>query len=540
MHNMASLVTYEDSDPEDDSVEDEKRVPPLATKCANVQRPSQRYLEVVGSHYGLIPHPQPNTQQSNLWTETALGSSETVEYSTKPCLLSPQRIHTHEEQVRRRGDSQNPPRPAPPSVSSGTAISCAVPPPYISLLPPPSQRPMGVATIKKQHQPPAGIRPYISKRQRLATPGDRDGPGSYLDKAPEDQTPSLPREDQTPASRIQAPASRQLSEVSEIVRPYLGHRPGKAQVPRSVQLSMQAHLGPVNTVQWCPVPHISHLLLSASMDKTVKVWDAAESGRCLMVYASHTGAVRAAHWSPCGRRILTGSFDSTAMVTDVETGQQIVKVGTQFRVMCLAVQPSDPDVFLCGGYSPEVKAWDSRTGKVESVFRAGVQQTLDVLFLSGGREFISSSDCVSRDSAELTLMAWDFRTTARLSNQIFHERYTCPSLALHPVEEGFVAQTNGNYMALFSGQRPYRMNKRRRYEGHKVEGYAVRCDFSQDGTILATGSSTGSVHLYDFQSSRTLHILHGHEHPCVAVSLHPTLPAVAATCDWGGQVRVWN
>lgn len=48
------------------------------------------------------------------------------------------------------------------------------------------------------------------------------------------------------------------------------------------------------------------------------------------------------------------------------------------------------------------------------------------------------------------------------------ERYTCPSLALHPLEEFFVAQTNGNYMAVFSSQRPYRMNKRRRYEGHKV------------------------------------------------------------------------
>lgn len=48
------------------------------------------------------------------------------------------------------------------------------------------------------------------------------------------------------------------------------------------------------------------------------------------------------------------------------------------------------------------------------------------------------------------------------------ERYTCPSLALHPLEESFVAQTNGNYMAVFSSQQPYRMNKRRRYEGHKV------------------------------------------------------------------------
>lgn len=271
-----------------------------------------------------------------------------------------------------------------------------------------------------------------------------------------------------------------------------------------------------------------------------QVWDGAESGRCLKVYASHSGAVRAAHWSPCGGRLLTGSFDNTAMVTDVETGQQVIKVGTQFWVMCLAIQPTDPSVFLCGGYSPEVKAWDSRTGKVERVYHVGVQQTLDILFLSGGREFISSSDSVSRDSAERTLMAWDYRTTARLSNQIYHERYTCPSLALHPEQDMFVAQTNGNYMAMFSGQRPYKMNKRRRYDGHKVEGYAVRCDFSQDGTILATGSSTGSVHLYDFQSSRTLHTLRAHEHPCVGVSLHPTLPAMAATCDWAGQVRVWN
>lgn len=48
------------------------------------------------------------------------------------------------------------------------------------------------------------------------------------------------------------------------------------------------------------------------------------------------------------------------------------------------------------------------------------------------------------------------------------ERYTCPSLALHPREPVFLAQTNGNYLALFSSVWPYRMSRRRRYEGHKV------------------------------------------------------------------------
>ncbi|XP_029569919.1 WD repeat-containing protein 25 isoform X1 [Salmo trutta] len=380
---------------------------------------------------------------------------------------------------------------------------------------------VNLTTAKRLQAAPPGVSPYIPKRQRLATPGKREEPTS------------LETNDKSTVSRL-------LTEVSERVRPYLGPKPGRAVVPRRMQLSLQAHQAPINMIQWCPVPQLSHLLLSASMDKTVKIWDGAESGQCLQVYSSHSGAVRDACWSPCGRRLLTGSFDNTAMVTDVETGQQIVKVGNQFKVMCLAVQPDDPEVFLCGGYSTEVKAWDARTCKVERVYRARIQQTLAILFLTGGREFVTSSDSVSRDSAERTLIAWDFQTTAKVSNQIYHERYTCPSLALHPQQDSFVAQSNGNYMALFSAQRPYRMNKRRRYEGHKVEGYAVRCGFSPDGSILATGSSTGSVHFYDQQSARTLHTLLAHQQACMCVSLHPVLPAVVATCDWGGELRIWQ
>ena len=54
------------------------------------------------------------------------------------------------------------------------------------------------------------------------------------------------------------------------------------------------------------------------------------------------------------------------------------------------------------------------------VYSASIQQTLAILFLKGGAEFITSTDSVSRDSAERTLIAWDYQTTARLSNQIFH------------------------------------------------------------------------------------------------------------------------
>ena len=46
-------------------------------------------------------------------------------------------------------------------------------------------------------------------------------------------------------------------------------------------------------------------------------------------------------------------------------------------------------------------------------------QILDVQFLPGGTEFLSSCDEVSRNSANRTIMAWDFGTSAILSNQIY-------------------------------------------------------------------------------------------------------------------------
>lgn len=45
-----------------------------------------------------------------------------------------------------------------------------------------------------------------------------------------------------------------------------------------------------------------------------------DSGSCLQTYSLHSEAVRAARWSPCGRRILSGGFDFALHLTDLETG----------------------------------------------------------------------------------------------------------------------------------------------------------------------------------------------------------------------------
>ncbi|XP_063097484.1 WD repeat-containing protein 25 isoform X2 [Cavia porcellus] len=510
---MASLVAYEDSDSEAEAepgaggqaaglVED--RAAAAGTRCAEPGQPRlppPAGLPLSGSDPGRGPSARlrwPGTERAAAWAPpraSALWAG---------CA---------------------PARPAPP------------PPPAAPRKRPPAPRDAPCWTRAQAGAPggsggagfPRGGRrsedcvvPYTPKRlrpQQGAPPG-QEAPG--------------PPEGSAPAPLRLPPG------VSEAIQPHLNGPRRETRVPRTVLRHLRGHEGPVNGIQWCPVPARSQLLLSTSMDRTFKVWDAVDSGRCLQTYSVHSEAVRAAQWSPCGQRILSGGFDFGLHLTDLETGTQLFSGRSDFRITTLKFYPKDHNIFLCGGFSSEIKAWDVRTGKVVRGYKATIQQTLDILFLQEGSEFLSSTDASTRDSADRTIIAWDFRTSAKISNQIFHERYTCPSLALHPREPVFLAQTNGNYLALFSAVWPYRMSRRRRYEGHKVEGYAVGCECSPCGDLLVTGSSDGRVLMFSFRTASRACTLQGHTQACVGVTYHPILPSVLGTCSWAGDIKIWH
>ena len=60
------------------------------------------------------------------------------------------------------------------------------------------------------------------------------------------------------------------------------------------------------------------------------MWDA-ETGRCLLTLEGHRNAVRACAWSPDGKRLLSGSEDSTLRLWDSDSGR------------CLAIYYLGPD-----------------------------------------------------------------------------------------------------------------------------------------------------------------------------------------------------
>ncbi|XP_078352149.1 WD repeat-containing protein 25-like [Oculina patagonica] len=373
------------------------------------------------------------------------------------------------------------------------------------------------------------VKPYVSKRERERLTQTN----AATSAAPLLTNHQLEKIDCDGSLKGVTLNSEQKTEISSRKTADLVCRP-----PKQLQLNLEGHSQGVNCVRWNPAE--SNLLLSASMDHVVSVWDTHKGGACTRRLTRHAEAVKDSRWSLCGSQVLSCGYDKTARLFNLETGQEMKAFPHKNYVTCVQFHPTEPALFLAGTFKSAILCWDTRTGNVATTYSAFFGQVQDIAFLPGGEEFISAAEVVRRNSTDKGIMVWDFRSTALLSNQIYQEAFTCTCLKVHPTESHFVAQSNGDYIALFSTRKPYKLNKFKRYEGHKVSGYHIGCDFSPDGRIVSSGSADGKIFFYDHFTSRVIRTLDAHSAPCMDVAYHPTLPSCVASCGWDGKVKVWT
>lgn len=96
--------------------------------------------------------------------------------------------------------------------------------------------------------------------------------------------------------------------------------PGQQQcyIPKKCIHTWSGHTKAVSAIQL--FPKSGHLILSASMDTRVKLWDIYHEGKCLRTYMGHSAAVRDVDFSPDGTEFLSAGFDRQMKLWDTETG----------------------------------------------------------------------------------------------------------------------------------------------------------------------------------------------------------------------------
>lgn len=307
-------------------------------------------------------------------------------------------------------------------------------------------------------------------------------------------------------------------------------------VPKGQARDFEGHQGCVNRIAWNPC--FADFLLSASMDSVVKVWNVQTSPCCVHQVQTHKQAVKDAKWSHNGLQILSCGYDKIARISDINLGKEICELNHNSFVTSVLYHPSDPNVFLSGTSNDGIFAWDIRTQKFVCRYKSFFGQIQDLAFFPDGQSFISAAEILKRNSTDKGIMVWDYKASTILSNQVFQEAYTCTALQIHPTDKTFLAQCNAGYIAVFSQRSPYKLNKYKRFEGHQVSGYHIGMDISPDGTLVASGSSDGTLFVYNYHTSNIIKTFPSHAQPCMDVSWSPRIPSLVASCDWNGRISL--
>ncbi|KAG2333132.1 hypothetical protein Bca52824_004312 [Brassica carinata] len=290
------------------------------------------------------------------------------------------------------------------------------------------------------------------------------------------------------------------------------HRPLHLSCLILAKPTLTGHTKAVTSIDWS-TSHV-HLLALAGLDGAVYVWNVWSNGE-KKVHVK---------WSKQGLSLLSCGYDCTSRLFDVERGVETQTFKEDQVVGVVKFHPDNVNLLLSGGLKGSLRLWDIRSkNKAVHEYVKDLGPVLDVEFMAGGKRFISSSDVSGRNISENAVVVWDVSREVPLSNQVYAEAYSCPCIKHHPRDSVFIAQSHGNYAAIFSANPPFKLNKYKRYEGHWVAGFPIKCNFSPDGETLVSGSSDGYIYMYGYKSTELIKKLKAYEHPCVDVTYHPVL-----------------
>jgi WD40 repeat protein len=121
---------------------------------------------------------------------------------------------------------------------------------------------------------------------------------------------------------------------------------------------LPGHSGPVTTCAFDPG---GRRIASGSVDSTLRVWDA-ETGAGIALLTGHSGPITDCAFSPGGRRIVSASEDETVRIWDAEEGSELVTFKGHSAEVWKCAFTADGRRVVSGGFQG-LRVWDAEAGR---------------------------------------------------------------------------------------------------------------------------------------------------------------------------------
>lgn len=302
-------------------------------------------------------------------------------------------------------------------------------------------------------------------------------------------------------------------------------------IPKKTKTTYAGHEKGVQAVRW--FPRTGHLLLSASLDTSIRIWEADGKQSCMRTYHGHYNTVRDIQFADIrGMNFYSVAFDKTVLNWDTETGKIVTKIKHPDLPFCLCVHPNEPTRVLVGGSDCKIHEYDMRSGETVQVYDYHLNCVNALTVIDDGRKFVSSAD-------DRKLFIWELGTPIVLKYISDPKQSSVPTLATHPGGAFFCGQSMDNVILTFEARGKFKEVRNRRFRGHLNSGFACEMSFSPDGEYICSGDQNGSLFIWNFsQGGRIEKTYSVHAQAAVTAAWHPTNATRIATGGWDSFVKV--
>lgn len=281
-------------------------------------------------------------------------------------------------------------------------------------------------------------------------------------------------------------------------------------------------------------PSYGHLLLSGSMDHTVRIWDVYNERQCKRVYEGHSGAVRAIKFSNDGSQFLSVGFDRFIQLWDTETGQSIKSFTNRRVPYCVQFYPLDNSQFVIGDSNNMVVQFDARSGEIVQEYNHHLQAVNSVTFVDDNRRFVSTSD-------DKKILVWEWGIPVPIKYISEPSMHSMPAVTLHPSGAFFAGQALNNQIDVYAARDKFKLQRKKVFKGHSSAGYACQIGFSPNGQYIMSGDAEGRLVFWDWKSTKMYKKLRAHDRgPCMGAIWHPLEPSKVVSCGWDGLIKYWD
>lgn len=303
-------------------------------------------------------------------------------------------------------------------------------------------------------------------------------------------------------------------------------------VPKKCVARFTGHEGGVHRIRL--FPRTGHLLLSAGLDGSCKVWSVSER-KCMRTYVGHSAAVRDVQFNNDGTKFVSASFDRYLRLWDTESGK-VLGTYTNRRVpYVVKFYPHDDNTFVVGCSDNKIVAYDSTTGEITQEYDHHLAPVNTITFVEdNGTKMVTSSD-----DKKVLVWEWDIGVPIKyISDPTMH---SMPVITMHPSERYLVCQSLDNKILVYQAGDRFALQRKKKMEGHNTAGYACDIAISPDGRFVCSGDSNGKLFFWDFKRTRMLQKYHAHDKgPCIGAVWHPVEASVMFTCGWDGVIKMWS